>query len=72
MSHKTESKWYNVFAVINTGEIDKHPVCKTLLSKIPPDLVGEDNSVGMYIEGYKAGVEQVTGTEVEFVYEECK
>lgn len=72
MSHISLAKSYNIFAKFNNGEDMKEFVVRTDLSEVPPLMTGLDHSVAMYLEGYRIGVESITGIEIEFEYEEIK
>ncbi|UIW11262.1 MAG: hypothetical protein [Enterobacter phage ENC9] len=72
MSHKTEAKSYDVYAVYNNGEQMKEFVVRTLLTEIPPTVNGDDYGVVMYLEGYRLGAEAIAQVEVEFEFEEVK
>ena len=72
MSHKTEAKSYDVYAVYNNGEQMKEFVVRTLLTEVPPTVNGDDYGVVMYLEGYRLGAEAIARVEVEFEFEEVK
>lgn len=61
MSHRTEAKSYNIYAVYNNGEPMKTLVVHTLLNSVPPTI--HDDTYG---------VEAVAQVEVEFEFEEVK
>lgn len=72
MSHKTEAKSYDVYAVYNNGGQMKEFVVRTLLTEVPPTVNGDDYGVVMYLEGYRLGAEAIAQVEVEFEFEEVK
>lgn len=72
MSHKTEAKSYDVYAVYNNGEQMKEFVVRTLLTEVPPTVNGDDYGVVMYLEGYRLGAEAIAHVEVKFEFEEVK
>lgn len=72
MSHRTEAKSYNIYAVYNNGEPMKTLVVHTLLNSVPPTMTGDDYGVAMYLEGYRIGAETIAQVEVEFEFEEVK
>ena len=72
MSHRTEAKSYNVYAVYNNGEEMKTFVVRTVLNKVPPRVASYDHSVAMYLEGYRLGVEAIAHVAIEFEFEEVE
>ncbi|WWP52028.1 hypothetical protein [Enterobacter phage ZX14] len=72
MSHKTEAKSYDIYAVYNNGEQMKEFVVHTSLLEVPPTFHGDEYGVAMYLEGYRLGAEAIAHVEVEFEFEEVK
>ena len=72
MSHRTEAKSYNIYAVYNNGEPMKTLVVHTLLNSVPPTIHDDTYGVFMYLEGYRIGAEAIAQVEVEFEFEEVK
>lgn len=72
MSHRTEAKSYNIYAIYNNGEQMREFVVRTSLIEVPPTMHGDEYGVAMYLEGYQYGVEAVAGIEIEFEFEEVK
>jgi hypothetical protein len=72
MSHRTEAKSYNVYAVYNNGEQMKEFVVRTSLIEVPPTVHGDEYGVAMYLEGYRYGAEAIAQVSVEFEFEEVK
>lgn len=72
MSHKTEAKSYNVYAIYNNGEQMKEFIVRTLLIEVPPTMHGNEYGVAMYLEGYRYGAQAISKIDVEFEFEEVK
>lgn len=72
MSHRTEAKSYNVFAVYNNGEQMKEFVVRTLLDEVPPYVNSDYYGIAMYLEGYRLGAEAIAQVNIEFEFEEVK
>ena len=72
MSHRTEAKSYNVYAVYNNSEQMREFVVRTLLVEVPPTVHGDEYGIAMYLEGYRQGTESIAQVKVEFEFEEIK
>lgn len=73
MSHRTEAKWYDIYAVYNNGEQMKTFIIRSTLNEVPPLMVNDDDhSLAMFLEGYRCAAEAIAQVNVEFEFEEVK